>query len=163
MAAASIALTAGTAVAQPNGDGVTTSGQQNVTAISTTGGPTLRTTDGGNTWQMVDPETAKDIQNDLGRKLQGMMTGNMMANTKVSVDPYGTSASVEYVAPQSGEVFLTIHDARGVEVMRIPGTADEAGPQKTIIDVTSLLAGSYYLRIVNNASVVGGGKLIVTR
>lgn len=160
-------LYAVTAMAQPNGgDNPNDHGgtsQNEVTVVSTSGGPTLRSDDGGKTWRLVNDQDADRLRNQIGRKLQGITTGDMTANTHVSVDPSGASATVEYEVPQAGEVLLTLHDSRGVEVLRVPEYAESEGPRRTTLDVTSLIAGSYFLRIVSNGAVSGAGKLIISR
>jgi len=156
-----------TATAQPNGgdnpNDHSGASSSEVTVVSTSGGPTLRSDDGGKTWRLVNDQEADRLRNEIGRKLQGITTGNMTATTHVSVDPSGASATVEYEVAQAGDVLLTLHDSRGVEVLRIPEYADAAGPRQTTLDVTSLIAGSYFLRIVSNGTVMGAGKLIISR
>ncbi len=161
---AAAALTTGRLSAQPGGDGKPAhSLNGDVTAISTSGGPTLRSDDGGKTWRMVDDETAAQLRNELGRKIQAMASGAMTGNVRVSVDPYGTAATVEYTAKQTGDLVITLHDAQGVEVLRQTEMIGSVGVHTFKIDVTNLIAGSFYLKLTNNSSVVGGGKVIVTR
>jgi len=152
----------GAAFAQP-GTGQEGDGNQQRTAISTIDGVALVSDDGGRTWRFADPTTTQNLQAQIGRSLQGLTTSAMTANTSVRSDPSGTVAVVEFVAPEPGEAVVTLHDARGYEVARRTQYLDSSGSQRISLDIATLTAGAYLLRITMNSVMTGGGKLVITR
>lgn len=159
-------LPLGIATAQPNG--TTTGGEgegtsRQLTTISTVEGLALTSEDGGRTWRFVDPTTTQNLRTQIGRELQGLTTSNMTANTSVRPDPSGTVALVDFVMPQSGDVVITLHDVHGVEVERRTEYLDSVGPHQIALDISTLTAGAYVLRITTNSVMTGSGKLVITR
>lgn len=145
-------------VAQPNNTG---KGKQ--VSISTNGGYSMVSDDGGNTWRVVDNAMAEQLRDDLGRQLQGLTTGAMIGRTKVRLDRSSAIATVTFQAPSAGIVTLTLHDIQGVEVLRQEMEIAEGGEQLTALDVAQLKTGTYILRINSSNVMIGGGKIVISR
>jgi len=145
-------------VAQPNN---TDKGKQ--ISISTNGGYSMVSDDGGNTWRVVDNAMAEQLRDDLGRQLQGITTGAMIGRTKVRLDRSSAVATVTFQAPSAGLVTLTLHDIQGMEVLRQEMELTEEGEQVTALDVAYLKTGTYVLRINSSNVMIGGGKIVISR
>ncbi len=159
LAAATLAIgSVSTAAAQPD-DG--SGSQGSVTAVSTNGGPTLQSDDGGKTWRLVDPATAQEMQQRIGRALQTAASGTV-GTTSISVDQGAAIATVGFETTREGVVTVTLHDARGREVTRV-AEARGMGAQRIPVDISTLLAGAYIVRIALDDVIMGGGKLVITR
>ena len=67
-----------------------------ITVISTSGGPTMTSDDGGTTWRFADNETEQNARRDIGRSLQAIATGTTISNTSVFADANTGTASIRF-------------------------------------------------------------------
>ncbi len=91
----------------------------------------------------------------LGVPCQTVCSGSLLADEaapafaveRVVPNPVRGAAEVAYVLPEAAEVVLTLHDALGREVVRLPAEPQEAGWHRAALDASGLAAGVYVVRV----------------
>ena len=80
----------------------------------------------------------------------------------MSPNPARASARVRYALPAAGAVRLVLYDVLGREVVRMVEGPRPAGPHETLLDVSRLAPGLYFVRLATREAVVTR-RLVVVR
>jgi hypothetical protein len=126
-------------------------GTGNMVVRNSTTGFAIRTSDGGQTWQRVDPE-------ELGAsRAGGVVEANAWPNPTT-----GTTA-IRYRLEQPGSVVITVTNIAGVDVARFDVGASDKGEGAVLFNAATVPPGPYYFRVVSGGQTRNGGILLVTR
>ena len=134
----------------------------NVITVVKAGGNVIRSNDGRN-WETVGAEVANTFTPSLQReyaKRQGFAPATA-SNVTVSPNPTTGTTTINYELEQSGDVQLTIHDARGIEVLRRTEETRQSGMNSSAFDATLLPNGIYYYRIIIDGMTTNSGKVVI--
>jgi hypothetical protein len=118
-------------------------------------GFTVRTTDGGITWEQVRSDGATGSQRMQIQQAAGTLGAIAWPN------PASGATTVSYRLAQPAAVIVTLHDMQGNEVARVDEGAISAGEQAVSFDTTKLPDGTYYYRMTSDGTPGGGGLLVV--
>ena len=121
-------------------------------------GFTVRTTDGGVTWESV----GSDQVNGRG-KMQVDASGEVnVLHTRAWPNPTAGETTIHLLLGQPASVVVTVHDMQGKEMMRFDRGALNAGEQAVTFDTSSIPSGAYYYHVTSDGTHSGGGLLVVS-
>jgi hypothetical protein len=148
----------------------TVTGAENVTkrvrvtakvfTVVNAGGNVIRSNDGKN-WDKV--ESANTFTGSFQREFAKREGFALATASSVTVSPNPTAGmtTINYELAQSGNVLLTLHDARGIEVLRRTEEARQTGMNSSALDATLLPNGIYYYRIMIDGMTANSGKVVI--
>jgi serine protease AprX len=136
-----------------------------VITVVSVDGSSLRSNDGGQNWEVLDVTASQNAATNIQRVLARRQLAAQAAATGATASPNPTTGvtTINYEMAQSGQVLLTVFDARGVEVLRMNEGVRQAGANSSAIDATELPNGVYYYRVTVDGANSTGGKVVVAR
>jgi hypothetical protein len=127
-------------------------GGSNMVVRNSSTGFTIRTSDGGQTWQRVDPEELS-VARPGGGVIQSIAWPNPTTGT----------TAIRYTLERPASVLITVNDMAGGEVARFDVGMSESGDGAVLFDAATIPPGAYYYRISSDGKMSSGGILLVTR
>jgi hypothetical protein len=132
-----------------------------ITFVNSDGGA-IRTTNNGSSWETLDAKSVDNVKSGIERELAKQQAiVPTTANVSVSPNPTMGLTTVNYEMSQPGEVSITLHDSRGVEILRQVEGMRSAGITSSTINASQVANGTYYYSIVINGMTTGSGKVVV--
>jgi hypothetical protein len=128
-------------------------------------GRSLQSNDGGQSWEVLDATASQNATTNIQRVLAKRQLAAQAAATGATASPNPTTGvtTINYEMAQSGQVLLTVFDARGIEVLRSNEGVRQSGANASAIDATELSNGVYYYRITVDGANSTCGKVVVAR
>jgi hypothetical protein len=154
-----LAQTAGT-----GGDAV--SNEPRVMLVGNDDGSAMFSSDGGNSWRLLDAVAAEQERRALARPATPDGIGATSAARRATAAPNPTAGAtaIHYTAGDAEAVTITIYSSTGAMVLRSNDLALHPGARIATIDLSSVASGNYLFRIQNAAgSTIGEGNLAVAR
>jgi hypothetical protein len=115
-------------------------------------GFTIRSDDGGRTWQRMDPEELA-VARSSGGAIQAIAWPNPTAGT----------TAIRYSLQRPASVLITVNDMAGEEVARYEVGMSDRGDGAVLFNAATVPPGAYYYRIESDGQTSSGGILLVTR